>query len=46
VQLFGAAGLQFDMLLHVAWLPLLSTGQVVLSPAVHVCVHTLKPDCA
>jgi hypothetical protein len=32
------------MLLHVPWAPVLSIGHVVLSPAVHICVHTLKFD--
>jgi hypothetical protein len=32
------------MLLHVAWFPVLSTGQVVLSPGVHDVVHTCSAD--
>ena len=42
--MFAAAGLHRPMLLHVAWLPLLSIGHVVLSPAVQLVMQTVKFD--
>jgi hypothetical protein len=45
VQALAAAGLQLPIVLHVPWLPVLSTGHVVLSPGVHACVHTCRAAC-
>lgn len=39
--MFGALGLQMPIGLHVPFVPLLSLGQVVLSPGVQACVQIM-----